>query len=222
MEKRKYKRKHYERKWNQNACYELALTCRGKREMKLKNAQAYKKAKENGWINDYDWFIDGRKLAAEKRTIWTFEKAYEEAKQYNTIKDLRENNPKLYDACLQHRYLEKFDFLSRHLDIFRDKKDNVYVYVFEESKTVYVGRTINPLERDYNHRSSKKSAVCRFAVENNQIIPKMEILKKGLTPFEGLEWENYYVNKYKEEGWILLNRAKTGKTSGSLGGLKQK
>ena len=47
----------------------------------------------------------------------------------------------------------------------------------------------------------------------------MIILEKKLSLEEGLEKEDYYVNKYREEGWNILNKAKTGKKSGSLGSI---
>ena len=189
--------------------------------MKLKNAQAYKKAKENGWINDYDWFIDGVKLRSEKRTIWTEEKMLNDASYYNSIKELRQDNPKLYDALCRHKCLNKLNF-KRNLDVFKNKKDNVYAYFFTELNSVYVGRSIQPLIRDKQHRNSAKSSVYAFSKTYNVSIPDMVILKNNLTPEEGLEWEDKYVGMFKDRGWNLINKAKTGKQCGSFGGCKIK
>ena len=43
----------------------------------------------------------------------------------------------------------------------------------------------------------------------------MEIIEDGLTIKQGLEREDYYVRKFKEEGWNVLNKMKTGIVSGS-------
>ena len=43
----------------------------------------------------------------------------------------------------------------------------------------------------------------------------MEIIEDGLTIKQGLEREDYYVQKFKNEGWNVLNKMKTGIVSGS-------
>lgn len=47
----------------------------------------------------------------------------------------------------------------------------------------------------------------------------MTTLQKGLTLAKGLEQEDYYVKKFQKAGWKILNKAKTGKECGGLGGL---
>lgn len=34
-----------------------------------------------------------------------------------------------------------------------NKTDNVYVYIFEETNAVYVGRTVNPKTRNHQHHT---------------------------------------------------------------------
>ena len=47
----------------------------------------------------------------------------------------------------------------------------------------------------------------------------MEIIEDGLTIKQGLEREDYYVQKFKKDGWNVLNKMKTGIVSGSAGNL---
>lgn len=34
----------------------------------------------------------------------------------------------------------------------KNKKDNIYVYIWEKYNTIYIGRTINPKSRHYQHK----------------------------------------------------------------------
>lgn len=152
------------------------------------------------------------------RTYWTKERLLEECKKYRTLKQIRNTNSKLYNAFKKHHCNEDkdFDFLYRGKNIYKDKLDNVYAYMFNEHNAIYIGRSIKPKERNYSHNN--RGSVYNFAVSNNIPVPQMIILESNLTPVEGLEREDYYVKKYKEEGWNVLNKAKTGIKSGALGG----
>jgi predicted GIY-YIG superfamily endonuclease len=96
--------------------------------------------------------------------------------------------------------------------------DNVYAYFFIEQHSVYIGRTINPKQRDISHRT-KNGTVSKFSKKHGVEIPKMTILETSLSLEQGQVREDYYVKNYKSEGWSVLNKAKTGKGSGSLGSL---
>lgn len=149
--------------WNRDTVYQLAKGCSSRGELKNKNSRAYLLARENGWLDDYDWFE-------------------------------RKKNP------------------------YTDKIDNVYAYFFNDFKAVYIGRSIEIKKRKWRHNTDEKSTVFKFAKENGIAVPDMVILESNLSLDKGLELEDYYVKKYKEDGWNVLNKSKTGKGSGSLGG----
>lgn len=214
------------RKWNYDSCYELAKSCKMKSEMDKKSNAAYRAAVKNNWIKDYTWFLSDEEIKHRKRpsTIkWPYEKCKEIALTCNTLKEFREKSSEsAYSIARRNGWLDEFDWLERSENPFTDKMDNVYAYIFENLNSVYVGRTIDPKNRDLEHRKSDKSTVFRFASKNNIEIPKMTILETELTLLDGLKQEDYYKNKYKQEGWNILNVAKTGVRSGSLGKLKRK
>lgn len=212
-------------KWDYDATYQEALKYKTRSVFAVNNGSAYQaaiKKRENGkrWIDDYYWFEDGNIAAIEKRTYWTKERLLEECRKYPSLAAIRNTNSKLYNAFKKHHCDkdEDFNFLYTSKNIYKDKLGNVYTYIFEEHNAIYVGISIKPRERDYAHRDKKNSSVNRFATLNNIPIPQMTIIKTDITPAEALEWEDYYVKKYREEGWNVLNRAKTGIKSGALGG----
>lgn len=104
----------------------------------------------------------------------------------------------------------------------------VYAYVFEDEGACYVGRTKNLRDRDNAHRRGRKhhngettyDNVFLFAQEKGVEIPKPIILKENLNGIESLYFEDYWVKYYKNTGWKILNGAKTGIKSGSLGHVK--
>lgn len=148
--------------------------------------------------------------------IYTEEKCREiiVSKGYKTWKELRNDDESLYCSIRRYKY-DFSDLLGKSQNIYTKKIDYIYAYEFVELKSVYIGRTVNPKQRDCGHRNT--GTVYKFAISNNVPIPQMTILKSDLILKEGLEWEDYYVKKYKEEGWDILNKAKTGVVSGSLG-----
>ena len=60
--------------------------------------------------------------------------------------------------------------------------------------------------------------MANFYFERNLPIPEPIILEENLTPIEAQFYEGYYVEKYRNEGWNVLNKAKTGVAKSSIGG----
>ena len=215
------------KKWTYDACYNLAKECKTKKEFQEKSASAYRSALVNDWLKDYNWFLSTKEalrltLKTSTKIKWNYENCREAALKFKTLKDFRDNYRSAESMSRRKGWLKDFDWLSRSESPYTDKMDNVYAYIFEEQNSVYIGRTINLKERDLAHRSSNKSTVFKFALSLNIPIPEMTILEKDLTLSEGLEKEDYYRNKYEQEGWNVLNIAKTGLNSGSLGSLGRK
>ena len=50
----------------------------------------------------------------------------------------------------------------------------------------------------------------------------MQIIEDGLSQYSAQEREEYWVNNFKNKGWNILNRIKTGVGSSSLGSLAKK
>lgn len=208
--------------WTYDACYELAKLCNKKSEMNNKNIRAYQVALKNDWFSDYTWFLNDDEIRHQKRPSrvkWPYEKCKELALQFSTLAEFNKAYPSVCTVSKRNGWIDDFDWLKRSGDIYTSKIDNVYAYLFDEFNSVYIGRTINPSSRDFGHNNNEKSTVLRFASDNNIPVPKMTILESGLTIMEGLDREDYYCNKYQSEGWNVLNIAKTGIKSGSLGGL---
>lgn len=136
-------------KWDEQACYELALTCNNISEMQAKANKAAKHARENGWVKNYTWF----------------------------------NNPT--------DELKKYKFC---------------VYVYTNGTVAYVGltRTYRIKIRDYEHRNKKDGyvdVVKKYFDSINEDIPEPIILETDLTAEDAQYYEDYYRQKYENDGY---------------------
>lgn len=93
-----------------------------------------------------------------------------------------------------------------------DKKvDNIYIYLWEEFNTVYIGRTINPKSRHYTHKHRETEKTYKFSSEHHVEHPKMIIIENDLTIEEGIEREKYWISYYKNNtNYDVLNKYEGG------------
>ena len=93
----------------------------------------------------------------------------------------------------------------------KEKLDNIYIYLWEEFNTIYIGRTVNPKSRHYQHRHREVEKTYQFSSEHHVEHPKMIIIENDLTIEEGVEREKYWINYYRESGlYNVLNKLDGG------------
>lgn len=208
--------------WNYETCWEEAQKYKSRNEFKHGNNSAYNVARNNGWIDDYDWLMP-------QLEIWTYEKCLEIAQQCVTKADFKKTNSKAYQAASHNGWMEKFDWLldGRFYDSEGKKKEKskrkpnkaleskrkshcVYAYEFDDN-AVYVGLTmIRRIKgRDYEHVFSN-DAVSKYALEKNVRVPEMKIILTDLTPLEARNKEGEVLEEYVKNGWSALIRLKRG------------
>lgn len=86
--------------------------------------------------------------------------------------------------------------------------DNIYIYLWEEFNTVYIGRTINPKGRHYAHKHRKTESTYKFSEEHGVEHPKMVIIENDLTIEEGIKREKYWIEYYRDNNnYTLLNKS---------------
>lgn len=148
----------------------------------------------------------------------TYDDCFNEAKKYNTKAEFRANAYNMYIAAWRHKWLSEYAWLVS-TNVYSDRIDSVYCYIFNELKSVYIGRTLmrRIKTRDWQHRNSeyngkkvKPDSVNRFANENNVDLPQMTILEDNLTINEGQEKEAYWIDYYNQQGYYVINVAKAG------------
>lgn len=98
-----------------------------------------------------------------------------------------------------------------------EKKDNIYIYLWEELNTIYIGRTVNPKGRHYQHKTRESERTYKFSAENHVEHPKMIIIENDLSIDEGIEKEKYWIEYYKNNTtYNVLNKSYGGQIGGQL------
>lgn len=190
-------------------CYNEAKKFTSRVEFAKGNTGVYHAALDHGWLDDYTWFESPQKPF----NYWTKERVVEESKKYKNRGEFHDNNGTAYSKARLNGWLDEFTWLKDdRINFSSDKIDCVYAYEFKDTQSVYVGRTLirRINERDREHLFVDTDAVHIFAKERGISIPDMTILETNLTLAEGIKKEKYYVELYRNNGWHILNRAKTG------------
>ena len=190
-------------------CYEIAKKYDTRTKYCKGNIGAYQASLNHGWLDDYTWFH----YVQRPTGYWTKEKVIEESKKYKTRGEFHDYNGTAYSKARTNGWLDEMVWLKDdRIDFSTDKVDCVYAYEFVDFNSVYIGRTLfrRVNERDKEHLFNDRDTVSKFCRKKDIHIPVIKILENDLTLAEGVEKEGYYVEKYKQEGWNILNKAKTG------------
>lgn len=92
----------------------------------------------------------------------------------------------------------------------------IYVYKFYDennnNSAAYIGLTYNPDKRNnqHLHRITQKSPVKKFIEKNPTFKYEFEILTDFVDKETAKKLEIEYINKFKDDGWQILNIAKGG------------
>lgn len=144
--------------------------------------------------------------------IWTKDKCLEEAKKHKTRTDFMLKSGGAYSAAQKNKWLDEI-YLITPIPHCGDRKHKcVYAYEFSDNY-VYVGLTYNIEERQKSRNSNKNDAVIKHINET-----KLQPIRKQLTDYidvvDAIKLEEFYVIKYNNEGWNILNKIKTGGLGG--------
>lgn len=189
--------------------------CSTSTDLRKVNEYAYKVAKTNNWLMEL-----GLISKKHENGYWTEKRVWSIAKKYSNKNEFCKNEPVAYKWASYYGILNRMFWMkSPTYEERREKHDSeVYAFIDEENKTVYVGLTIDTKNRIRSHKYQKNSAVKRYF---GNIFPKPVVLKTQLTIDESAYWEDYYKNMYLGEGYNVLNIAPTGMSVGSIGGISK-
>ncbi len=189
--------------------------CTTNADLRAINEYAYKIARDNNWLEKLG-LIENK----HKGGYWTKDRVITRARLYTNKTDFNKNDNVAYKWACRYGILDKMDWMKS--PTYEDRRENhdseVYAYVDENGKVVYVGLSIDTNNRKRSHKYDTKSAVKKYFGEN---VPEPLVLKTDLTLDESTYWEDYFKTKYLSEGYKLLNKAPTGLGSSSIGGISK-
>jgi hypothetical protein len=136
------------------------------------------------------------------------------ASKYKTRSEFITNDSNAYQAARHNGW---YDDATKHMD----RLGNLYqrlVYAYEfPNKSVYVGLTLSKERRNVAHFTKDNSAVFRY-IKKTGLEPELKIISdEYILADDAVNLEICTIEKYRSEGWNILNIAK----GGSLGACKR-
>ena len=202
-------------KWTYEDIKKEALKYKTKVDFRKYSGGAYKYAQRHHILDDFF-----PKYVSPNES-WTEESIRAEVSKYSTKADFRKYSEAAYKYDQRHHIIDDFEWYEKEQT---SKKRCIYVYVDEENKVAYVGLTVNKTERHKSHKTGlfhnkpTKSKVFDYFTSIGKEVPEPIYLEENLTPIKAQEREDYWRNKYEEDGYTMLNVGSTGIGKGSLGG----
>jgi predicted GIY-YIG superfamily endonuclease len=195
-------------KWTKNKCKKAALKYQYRHEFQLGNKKAYEAAKNHGWLNEVCSHMKYKKLP---NGYWDdFNHCKKRALKYKFKKDFIKTSPHVYSISLKNDWIDE---ICSHMIPTGSKYDRcIYSYEFEDNH-VYVGLTFNLSKRKNSRKSDESDSVTKYINETG-LIPKINQLTEYIPVREAIIKEKEFLDNYVNDGWIPLNKNKTGGIGG--------
>lgn len=200
--------------WKNNIdhCIEVAQKVKDRKELKHHYHSAYIALKDAGIIDKLF------PLQVKPNGYWLdHNNCYNAARECSSTSEFKIKYDRGYQVSRLNGWDKDYVWFEDKPCFYTDDVDSVYLYVWPKLKTIYVGRTVNPTDRNKQHRDNENDIVYKTIKKLGA--PKYYIIKTNIDVKTGLFYEDYYKIIYKENGWNVLNKAKTGIRSGSVGAL---
>jgi predicted GIY-YIG superfamily endonuclease len=189
-------------KWTKEEVYKEASKYETLTDFQKQAIGAYVSATKNGWMDDL------KKNFKILKKNWTKEEIQEIANNYLARgKFCLENSA----ACSVARRKGWYEDVVKHMEPVGNKYNRA-IYVFEfPDHSAYVGLTGNLKRREKSHMEEEDNSAVLLHMNRIGQKPLMKILSDGYIDFKDAQnMESCMLDKYRSEGWKILNRAKTG------------
>jgi len=191
--------------WTKQLCQKEASKYDTKGEFIRNSPSAYNKARSNGWLDEICIHMIQIKKPKE---YWTKEKCQDEALKFKNRGEFSKGSVSAYSKAWEKDWLDE---ICQHMKYLGNKfKRCVYVYEFSD-KIAYVGLTFDMNSREQQHK--KRGPVFQHS-KSTQNIANLKQLTDYIDVEDAKNKESEYVTNYLNEGWKLLNSAKTGACGG--------
>jgi hypothetical protein len=192
--------------WTKEKCAEVAKLCKTVSEFQNNYSSAYNNSINYKWLDEFSKLYF--KSPIKPMYYWTKEKCAEEALKYKTKSEFEINSKTAYSKSIKNKWI---DDICVHMMIIGNRfKRCIYVYEFIDN-SVYVGLTYDIEKRHTNRIKNLNDAVTKHIIKSG-----LQPIRKQITDYidieEASKLEGIYVEKYRKNGWNILNRNKTGAT----------
>lgn len=196
-------------KWTIEEIRLIALKYNYRKEFQNGNKNEYSAARYNGWLDEICQHMQYKKLPNK---YWhSFENCKAEALKYKYRSDFIKNSQHTYNVSLKYGWI---DDICKHMIVVGNRYSRcIYSYEFPDNH-VYVGLTYNIEAREMGRNRDETDAVTIY-INKTKLTPIRKQLTNYIPVKEAVEMEKYFLKEYVDNGWIALNRRKTGTIGGA-------
>lgn len=195
-----------------------ALECKTHKEFRERHSGAYMSAKKRGIYDKICKHMPILQKGEKSKIPLTHENCRLIASQFETRSVFQKHeNGRWYNYATRNNILRE---VCSHMRIVGNKKKRcIYVAEFSDH-SIYVGLTCDTKRRWQDHVSAEDSAVY-LHIQETGLKPIFTIIHNYVNIETAQKLEGEYEQYYRDEGWNVLNRARTGALGGEAGYTKE-
>ncbi len=190
--------------WTFEKCHNEAIRFTNRSDFAKYSCSAYCRATIEGFLDEICKHMTSPRVSYR---FWDFDHCQEEALKYKTKIHFKTNNSSAYSICQRNGWIS---LVCNHMNAVGNQyKRLVYAYEFTDH-VVYIGLTCDQERRHLQHMQLKTSPVYKY-IKKSKLKPIYKsVSKKYITAEKAQQLELKTINKYKNDGLHILNRAKAG------------
>ena len=191
--------------WTKDLCKIEGLKYNRKKDFFINSHKAYMFAYKSDWIDEICQHMKKIKF------VWTKELTNLESIKYENKRDFHKFSSSAYRVALKNGWLD--EICSHMIIVNKLKRRCIYSYEFSDN-FVYVGLTYDLHIRNINRKCDSNDQVTKH-IKLTNLTPTLKQITDYISANDAKYLEIYYIEKYKNEGWNILNIAR----GGALGGM---
>jgi hypothetical protein len=190
--------------WTKENCKKEALRYNTRKSFSVGSPRAYEILRKNDLLDEVCSHMKREKLP---HNYWCdIENCKKEALKYKTRTEFSNNSKYVYTLSMRNNWL---DDICKHMKPVGDRYNKcIYSYEFPDNH-VYVGLTYNIDLREKCRNNDINDAVTKYIL-NTRLQPTRKQLTDYVNVDDAILLEGKFLLKYINDGWIALNRKKTG------------
>ncbi len=194
--------------WTYDRCKEESLKYKTLTVFRKEKSGALNTIRRNKWNELIQHLMSDRKPDG----FWSnYDNCKKTSISCNSITELQRKYNGAYLSIHNNNWLELYSHMEERGTYI---KRLIYVYIFHKTKHIYVGLTCNLSNRDKAHRC--KGSVFNCSLLSGEEIPNPIIEIDFISSTEAIIKEGEVLKKYLNNGYISINKAKTGGLGGNI------
>lgn len=196
-------------KWTKDNCRKVALQYNSRGEFSKNSRTCYTISARNKWLDD---ICSHMKFIKKRSGYWTFNKCKEVALKCDSQKEFYKNFRMAYESAKKNDWL---DDIRTHFKIVGNRYERLIYAILFKDKSVYIGLTHDVEKRYWQHLNREYGTVYKH-MDKTGLVPNCIKLTPLLDINSAKLEEKKFVEKYKNDGFFILNKAKTGALGSSI------